>query len=202
MNNPTGNNRLPTALELFKEYRPKFQEVELVPLNLETKLTNSSRFYFELIRNGVYIQQLGKFKPTLFLGIAKLDFKFVFDSGGQFGIIPQLTRCIADEIRTRFLAGRKFLILPHPLHPIESLSSDHPYVVRVEGDPIPGFYSGEDGEFECSWVDFIPTNTPEWKQIRAALEYEAAMREAVDGAIAIGKEIEMKDWFQKLLPPK
>lgn len=202
MDNQIGSNRLPTALELFEEYRPKFQKVELVPFSLETKLPNSSRFYFELIRNGVYIHQFGKYKPTLFLEIAKLNFTFAFDSDGQFGVIPQLTRCIADEIRTRFLEGRKFTISPHPLHPIESLSSDHPYVVKVEGNPIPGFYSGEDGELQCSWVDFIPMETPEWEQIRAALEYEAAHKEAVDGAIALGKEREKMDWFQKLLPPK
>lgn len=202
MDNPTGSNRLPTALELFKQYCPKFQEIELHPFKLETSVPNSSRFYFELVRAGVHLQQTGGRAPCLSFKIAKLDFSFAFNSEDQFGVIGQLTRCMADEIRTKVLAGRKFAILPLQPELTKWLCHKHPYVVKVEGEPIPGFYSGEDGGLLCAWVDFIPAHTPEWEQIRAALEYEAAHKEAVGGAIALGKEREKMDWFQKLLPPK
>lgn len=196
MSDPTVDPRLPTALELFHQYQPRFQEVDLVPIGF-----NSHWFLFELARNGDQLQHLGKYQPTLSLRDAGFDFSFTYSSKSNLGIIPQLTRIIADEISARIIAGRKFSILPHPLHPIRSLELVHRYVINVVGEPIPGFYTGADGDFMCTWVDFIPKDTPEWQQIRAALKYEEAQKVAAEGAIAIGKEIEAKDWFQKLLPP-
>lgn len=171
----------PKAFDLFEQFRPKFEMVQLVPTGWwRENYRSTTRFALLIYRDGLEVPWHNRYSTcTIDVGEAMLNFEFTFDPGSKLTVHNQLSASVRHAINHR-LAGRVFRLLPAT--PFASLLDRHGHgafrdqTVVLDGETVPGlsllaghqYESGQQGK----WDSFVPRATPEGAAIQAALSYE------------------------------
>ncbi|KND51545.1 MAG: hypothetical protein AB202_03170 [Parcubacteria bacterium C7867-007] len=169
----------PSALELFEQFRPRFERIELRPIGWLSQDYKQVQLYGLLnYRAGKEVKWHDRYTCS-FVDIKEsgLQVTFTYDPSSEADILSQFSKAVAHQV-TAMLSGRIFRLAP--AEPFECLVDEHGREVsrrlNVEliGDPLPGlslYNSGYNTGESGYWDSFVPRGTPEAEAIQAALTY-------------------------------
>ena len=171
----------PTGLELFEKFRPRFDQVRLVPVGwMREAYELCPKYTLGIYRGDTEVPWRDRYSRSyVHVHEASLQIRFECDHHSKWTIHRQFSQVVAEEV-SRHLEGRTFRLRPG--EPFTELyrSSTSQYesrklVVEREGEPVPGLHFADSGSFEGGesghWDSFVPRGTPEAEAIQSALIY-------------------------------
>ena len=186
--------QLPTAIDLFNTFRPKFEQVELIPLNLVHSHWMSAPkemnyLYLQLGRDGNPFSL--NLWPTLNLIAAGVKFEFSFDGTKEPNSLwTDLNKCVIEAVKEQVLKGRVITMRPGVPENIFDTTKSVPVNVSVEGDQIPGLDLSV--KSVCGhWEIFVPRQSPEGQAIEARRTLDFQTRRAQDVPKDAGAQVGM-----------
>lgn len=167
------SEHLPTVLELFERFHPKYRYVDLIPhdLCLGSHWSHAGEslnfFYLKLGRDGrPFTMNLW---PLLDLRAAGVKFEFRFDGTTEpESLWDDLNRIVGKAVHEQVLKGRRFTIRPDRPDAVFDMAQPAYAVLEVEGEPIPGL-DCKLKNISAYWDTFVPRESLEGKAIEARL---------------------------------
>jgi hypothetical protein len=173
----------PTAVELFKQFMPRFADISLVRNGWGADRWgpyNEQCFFLKMHR------ELGglngySYSRHIFLDVAAsgMSIDFRYDRTSEKTLHQQLEDLVASQVE-EMLKGRTFKLelTEQPTSLVNRFGfQELPFTVSMNGDPVPGLHLPKEGSgYKGIWRVFIPEDTPESKAVWAAHTYEQTQR--------------------------